>query len=77
MSIIIEKENNLIKLKHPILINETLLNQLQVEIEDWSISHGLIMFNKEKNKLIHAPITLLPTPFPRYCFEKIWKLGPG
>eukprot|EP00478_Filoreta_tenera_P005881 GABV01007303.1.p1 GENE.GABV01007303.1~~GABV01007303.1.p1 ORF type:complete len:114 (+),score=38.57 GABV01007303.1:44-385(+) len=37
----------------------------------WTASHGLVMQSRDNSglpKYIHAPVTLLPTPFPRDPF---------
>lgn len=40
---------------------------------NWALSHGLVYFPvspTERGTAIHAPFTLLPTPFPRALFER-------
>jgi hypothetical protein len=40
--------------------------------EDWASSHGLVVGapNSARHYITHAPYTLLPTAFPRSCFEQ-------
>jgi glutathione synthase len=66
------------------------LTQLQLEAlrdlgVDWALSHGLsIRAIKEaipkptilKDAVIHAPLALFPSPFPRSCYEQAYALGP-
>ncbi|RKP09100.1 glutathione synthase [Thamnocephalis sphaerospora] len=48
------------------------LEQLHTLAQDWASSHGLVVGapNSAPNRLTQAPYALLPTPFPRGCFEE-------
>ncbi|KAI9300522.1 glutathione synthase [Cunninghamella echinulata] len=67
---------------YPPKISPVELEQLKLEVIDWALSHGLIVrptFEKqqyfEKNAaVIHAPLSLYPTPFPRAEFYKAKEL---
>jgi hypothetical protein len=46
---------------------------LTVLASTWALSHGLVYLPvspTERGTAIHAPFTLLPTPFPRSLFER-------
>jgi hypothetical protein len=58
-------------------VPEETLEEIKRISHDWALVHGLVMYSKKTGQLTHAPFTLLPTPFPRHCFEKAWKLGPA
>ncbi len=52
----------------PILSIPPLLDTLSLDCQAYAVAHGLTMYNKAGH-LIHAPLTLLPAPFPRECYE--------
>jgi len=63
-----------------------LLSLLKEESIDWAVCHGLTMRTKSsyytaedsrpESSIIHAPFTLVPSPFPKKSFHQAYCLGP-
>ncbi|XP_047736457.1 glutathione synthetase [Hyalella azteca] len=63
----------------PLPLSEPLLQQLAADAKDYALLHGAGMRYKDSfstDTLSMAPFFLLPTPFPRREFEKVYKLQP-
>ncbi|XP_047738761.1 glutathione synthetase isoform X2 [Hyalella azteca] len=63
----------------PLPLSELLLQQLAADAKDFALLHGAGMRYKDSfstDTLSMAPFFLLPTPFPRREFEKVYKLQP-
>ncbi|CAH1759574.1 19591_t:CDS:2 [Entrophospora sp. SA101] len=66
----------------PLNLSNENLEQLKKLAIDWSLSHGLNIrpknFNQQQSSssVLHAPISLLPTPFPRKQFDLVVELQP-
>lgn len=43
---------------------------------DYALSHGLVVNDKTTAAVVHAPVTLFPSPFPKTCFEEAYRLQP-
>ncbi|KAG8778161.1 hypothetical protein FRC12_025134 [Ceratobasidium sp. 428] len=57
----------------PPSLKETQLEELTGLASTWALSHGLVYLPvspQERGAAIHAPFTLLPTPFPKLLYEK-------
>ncbi|KAG8771644.1 hypothetical protein FRC12_003487 [Ceratobasidium sp. 428] len=57
----------------PPSLKETQLEELTGLASTWALSHGLVYLPvspQERGTAIHAPFTLLPTPFPKLLYEK-------
>lgn len=61
-------------------LNEDQLKWLLTEASTYALAHGLAYlppdFSGQPASAIHAPFTLLPTPFPRHLFEQAINLQP-
>eukprot|EP00210_Caulerpa_lentillifera_P004223 g4028.t1 len=44
--------------------------------KSWAYLNGLVMLNSNKTGVIHAPITLTPSPFPKHSFEQAKEIMP-
>ncbi|CAO3613374.1 unnamed protein product [Cunninghamella blakesleeana] len=63
---------------YPPKVSEVKLEEIKLEAIDWALSHGLIVrptfekqqYFKKNASVIHAPLSLYPTPFPRAEFYK-------
>jgi glutathione synthase len=50
---------------------------LAAEAEAWALTHGLVMGHSNiPGAMQHAPVTLLPSPFPKTAFSKVRNLTP-
>lgn len=61
----------------PPRLEDTQREELTTLATTWALSHGLVYLPvspTERGTAIHAPFTLLPTPFPRALFERSQKL---
>ncbi|KAG9124135.1 hypothetical protein FRC07_012705 [Ceratobasidium sp. 392] len=61
----------------PPLLDETQLEELTRVASTWALSHGLVYLPvspDERGTAIHAPFTLMPTPFPKMLFDKAWRI---
>ncbi|KAI9597537.1 glutathione synthase [Syncephalis fuscata] len=63
---------------YPPKLSPEQLNELLDTALDWGSAHGLIVGapNEPSQRLVHAPLALLPSPFPRGCFEEARSLQP-
>jgi hypothetical protein len=50
-------------------LTEELQNQISEEVREWSLAHGLLMGGKV------APVTLLPTKYPKKLFRQAEELA--
>lgn len=61
-------------------LTEDELQALIVEATTYALAHGLAYLPHERTttpiSAIHAPITLLPTPFPKQLFDHAFNLQP-
>ncbi|PKC74916.1 glutathione synthase [Rhizophagus irregularis] len=66
--------------KYPPNISDENLQSLKNLAIDWSLSHGLIIrppTNVSNNSFVmHAPVSLFPSPFPRKTYEEAIELQP-
>lgn len=53
--------------------NRALLDELCIDAVNYAASNGIIMFSQ--TSLIHAPMTLLPSPIPRHCYDQCVSLA--
>lgn len=66
--------------KYPPNLSDENLQSLKNLAIDWSLSHGLIIrppTSVSNNSFVmHAPVSLFPSPFPRKTYEEAIKLQP-
>ncbi|KAI8052071.1 glutathione synthase, partial [Syncephalis plumigaleata] len=57
---------------YPPTLSSNQRNELLATSMDWGSAHGLIVGapNEPVQRLVHAPFALVPSPFPRGCFEE-------
>ena len=58
-----------------VIANSPLLESLAADCLTYAAANGITMFNKQR-QLVHAPLTLLPAPIPRQCYELAQSLAP-
>jgi hypothetical protein len=61
---------------YPPTLSTNQRNELLTTSIDWGSAHGLVVGapNGPVQRLVHAPFALLPSPFPRGCFEEAHSL---
>jgi hypothetical protein len=57
---------------YPPALSDSQLDELLALALDWGSAHGLVVGAPDApaQRLVHAPLALLPSPFPRGCFEE-------